>query len=151
MSILSTHEPTVKNLLDEGDGQPLYKALCLAPDCDWVYEHEKGHFALARGKAHCSQTRHAVELRLDILDLFVDRIEPAVKSAATGKTTTVSKREPAEIEEAMRRGCEQPMSHDPHSAETCGAPVFCAGCSFCREHCGCAESVTLDELRARRV
>ena len=146
MPILSTHEPTVKGFLEEADGQPRYRAVCLFPDCDWSYENERGHLVLARIKGHCHETQHVVDLRLDILDLFVDRIEPAVKSAATGKAPTVSKRELAEAEEVMRRGCEQPMSNNPYSGENCGVPVFCVGCTCCSEHCGCTEPVTLAEL-----
>ena len=146
MSILSTNEPTVKNLLGEGDGQPRYKALCRASGCDWSYEHEKGHFALARGKAHCSQTRHAVELRLDILDLFIDRIDPTVKSEATGQAPTVSRRVVAEVEREMERGCQQMMSPDPYSTDSCGAQAICVKCTACDEHCGCAEPFTLEEL-----
>ena len=150
MSILSTNEPTVKNLLDEGDGQPRYKALCRASGCDWSYEHEKGHFALARGKVHCRKTQHAVDLRLDMLDFFIDRIRPAIKSEITGevqfKAPALSKRALAELKQEMERGCQQMMSPDPHSTDSCSAPVFCIGCASCEEHCSCAEPFTLEEL-----
>ncbi len=76
MTILSTNEPTVKNLLEEGDGQPRYKALCRASGCDWSYEHETGHIARSRGDAHRYETHHTVELRCDILDVFIDRLVP---------------------------------------------------------------------------
>ena len=146
MPSVSTNGPPVKNLLDDGDGQPRYKALCLASGCDWSYEHEKGHFALARGKAHCSQTRHAVELRLDILDLFIDRIDPTVKSEATGQAPTVSRRVIAEVERELEMGCQQMMSPDPYSTDSCGAQAICVKCTACDEHCRCAEPLTLEEL-----
>ncbi len=150
MSILSTNEPTVKNLLDEGDGQPRYKALCRASGCDWSYEHKTGYLARAHSEAHCYKAQHAVDLRLDILDVFIDRIRPAIKSEITGevqfKAPALSKRALAELKQEMEKGCQQMMSPDPHSTDSCSAPVFCVTCAACDEHCGCAEPLTLEEL-----
>ena len=60
--------------------------------------------------------------------------------------SALSKRALAELKQEMERGCQQMMSPDPHSTDSCSAPVFCIGCASCEEHCSCAEPFTLEEL-----
>ncbi len=74
MPILSMDEVTVKRLRDDGGGRQRNKAVCL--DCAWRYEYETGHAARAHGEAHRYETHHTVELRCDILDVFIDRLVP---------------------------------------------------------------------------
>ena len=64
----------------EKGGRQINRAVC--EDCPWTYEIEspekksRAHIAKARGVVHVHDFRHFVEIRCDILDLFIERLVP---------------------------------------------------------------------------
>ena len=71
----------------EKSGRQINRAVCT--DCPWSYEIEStngcalqsaAHIAKAHAEAHRYDFRHVVELRCNILDLFIERLVPRSES-----------------------------------------------------------------------
>ena len=49
----------------------------------------------------------------------------------------------------IEQGCQQIMSPDPDSTETCPDPLFCLTCGSCEDHCHCEQSCEAEGKRMR--
>ena len=47
----------------------------------------------------------------------------------------------------IEQGCQQIMSPDPDSTESCPDPLMCLTCGSCEDHCHCTCPLTFDKIK----